>query len=65
MSKREKVTISVDADLLETIRTEAEAAGLGVSEWLASAAQREANRAAAHRTLVQWEREHGPLSDPA
>jgi hypothetical protein len=64
-----KLSISVPADVEETIKAAAADEGKPVSAWLAEAATEKARaaalhaagRAAARELIAEYEREHGPL----
>jgi len=64
-----KLSISVPAEVEETIRAAAADAGKPVSTWLAEAATEKARaaalhaagRAAAREMVAEYEKEHGPL----
>ncbi len=64
-----KLSISVPAEVEETIKAAAAEEGVPVSAWLAKAATEKARatalhaagRAAARELLADYEREHGPL----
>ncbi len=64
-----KLSISVPADVEETIKAAAAAEGKPVSAWLAeaatekahAAAQHAAARAAARELVAEYETEHGPI----
>jgi hypothetical protein len=57
----DKMSISLDADLGESVREAARRAGLGLSSWLADAAGAKLRAEALGAFLDNWEREHGPL----
>lgn len=64
-----KLSISVPAEVEETIKAAAAGEGMAVSAWLAEAATEKARaaalhaagRAAARELVAEYEREHGPL----
>jgi hypothetical protein len=64
-----KLSISVPADVEETIKAAAAEEGKPVSTWLAeaatekarAAARHAAGRAGAHELVAEYESEHGPL----
>lgn len=53
---KERLTVSVNPDIATEIRTEAERAGISLSEWVERAAHREATRAAYARAHAERER---------
>jgi post-segregation antitoxin (ccd killing protein) len=55
------VTVSVESDLLEQIRAEAEAAGISVSAWMARAARAFARKDRARRHQA-WLRENADVA---
>jgi hypothetical protein len=61
--KVDKMSISFDADLGESVREAARRAGSGLSSWLADAAAAKLRAEALAGFLDEWEREHGRLTD--
>jgi hypothetical protein len=60
--KVDKMSVSFDADLGQSIRTSARRAGSGLSGWLADAAAEKLRREAFDEFLHAWETEHGPIT---
>ena len=60
--KVDKMSISFEADLGESVREAARRAGQGLSSWLAAAAAAKLRAEALATFLDEWEREHGPLT---
>jgi hypothetical protein len=60
--KVDKMSISFEADLGESVREAARRAGTGLSSWLADAAAAKLRAEALAGFLDEWEREHGPLT---
>jgi hypothetical protein len=59
---RDKMSISLKADLGDAVRDAARRAGKGLSSWLAEAAEVKLRAEALEQFLADWEREHGPLT---
>jgi hypothetical protein len=59
----EKVSVSFDLELGESIRVSAASAGQSVSAWLAEAARDRLRLEALAQAVTAWEQEHGPLTD--
>jgi hypothetical protein len=59
----EKFAVSFDLDLAAQVRAKAEAEGESLSGWLADAATRKLQRAAARAVLADHEAEHGQITD--
>ena len=60
--KVDKMSISFDADLGESVRAAAQRAGIGLSSWLADAAAAKLRAEALAEFLNGWEEQHGPLT---
>jgi hypothetical protein len=61
--KVDKMSISMDAELGDEVRSAARRAGVGLSAWLADAAAAKLRAEALSEFLDQWEREHGPFTE--
>jgi len=59
----ERVTISLEAELAETVREAAEADAQNLSAWLADAARRRLVSRGLRDVLAEWEAEHGAFSE--
>lgn len=59
----ERLTISIDAELAALVRAAAESERGNVSSWLAAAAQRRLESQGLRTVIVDWEAEHGAISD--
>ncbi|MGH9057146.1 MAG: hypothetical protein ACRDYY_14985 [Acidimicrobiales bacterium] len=59
----EKMSVSFDLELGESIRASANEAQLSVSAWLAAAARDRLRLEALGQAITSWEEEFGPLSD--
>lgn len=60
--KVDKMSISFDPTLGDSIRTSAKRAGRGLSRWMAEAAVEKLRREAFDQFLADWEAEHGKLT---
>ena len=60
--KVDKMSVSFEAGLGDEIRRAAQAAGVGLSSWLAQAAGARLRAEALREFLDAWEREHGVLT---
>lgn len=60
----EKLSISLEADLVTGVRAAAAAEGVTISNWLADAAEVKVRRYALRAALAEWDAEFGVL-DPA
>lgn len=60
--KVEKLSVSMDRQLGESIHAAAEREGLSVSAWLARAAAAELRRLALADFLSDWQRKHGKIT---
>jgi len=60
--KVDKISISLEAELSDEVRAAAMKAGVGVSSWLAGAAEAKLRSEAFAEFLDTWEKEHGPLT---
>ncbi|MQA01022.1 MAG: hypothetical protein GEU80_17190 [Dehalococcoidia bacterium] len=60
--KVDKMSISLDAELGDEVRTAARKAGKGISSWLADAAAAKLRAEALDEWLDEWQREHGPIT---
>jgi hypothetical protein len=58
-----RLSISVPAEVEESIRTAADMAGLPVSTWIAQVAIRAARIEDGRRAVREYEAEHGPLPE--
>jgi Arc/MetJ-type ribon-helix-helix transcriptional regulator len=68
MTSKERLSASVDADLLEAGREAVADGRYGtLSEWVNDALRRQAEHdttlAALHEFVAEWEAEHGPITD--
>lgn len=64
MAKR-KITVTVDADLVEELRAGEEAMSAVVNQALATHFERRARQAALGDLLAEWESRLGPIAEPA
>ena len=60
--KVDRITISLEPELGDEVRTAANKAGTGVSSWLAEAAAAKLRAEALAQFLDSWEQAHGPLT---
>jgi hypothetical protein len=60
--KVDKISISLEAELGDEVRTAALKAGIGVSAWLAGAAAAKLRAEALAEFIDAWERKHGPVT---
>ncbi len=60
--KVDKMSISLEADLGDEVRSAAKKAGIGVSTWLAQAARAKLRSEALRDYLASWERRHGRIT---
>ena len=60
--KVDKLSVSFDPDLGDSVRDAARRAGTGLSAWLAGAAAAKLRSEALGDFLRDWESEHGPLT---
>jgi len=58
----EKLSISMDAEVAQAIREEAQAEDLTVSRWIAEAAQARLRKTALKRYLDEYQAEHGAFT---
>ena len=59
----ERLTISLEAELVESVRQAAEVDAQNLSAWLADAARRRLASRGLRDVLADWEAEHGPFSE--
>ncbi len=59
----EKLSVSLDADLVERGREAAEEAGLSFSAWVAQGMARQLKIRDGLRAMEQWQEEFGPFTD--
>jgi predicted transcriptional regulator len=57
-----KVTITLDEDLVEAMAVAAQEAGVPLSRFIASAAEREMRRRIGLAAVAEWEAEHGAFT---
>lgn len=57
-----KVTITLEADLLEALSSEARDEGVPLSRLIASAAEWDLRRRIAEKEMANWEAEHGAVT---
>lgn len=60
--KVDKMSISLNAELGDQVREAARKAGVGLSAWLARAAEARLRSEALEEFLTEWEREHGAIT---
>ena len=60
-----RLSISLAAEVEESVREAAAEAGLSVSAWLARAAERAAKLEAGRRAVAEFEAENGPIPQEA
>jgi type IV secretory pathway TrbF-like protein len=58
-----KVSVTLDADVLERVRDVARWRGMSLSAWLSEAAERTAKVDEGRRAVEEWEEENGPFSE--
>jgi hypothetical protein len=58
-----KVSVTLDADVLEEAREAARLRGMSLSAWLSDAAHRTARIEDGRRAVKEWEEENGPISE--
>jgi hypothetical protein len=61
--KSEKLSISLEADLAETIRASATKTGVSVSSWISDASAQKARQLALREALDEYAKEFGSLSE--
>lgn len=61
--KSEKLSISLEAELAETIRTSATKTGVSVSSWISDASEQKARQLALREALDEYAKEFGILSE--
>lgn len=61
--KVDKMSISLDPDLGDEVRSAARESGKPLSAWIAEAAAAKLRSEALSKLLEEWQNEHGPLSD--
>ncbi len=61
--KVDKLSVSFPPELGDDVRTAAEREGVGVSHWLAAAAQSRLADEAFDRFIADWEAEQGPFTE--
>lgn len=59
----EKLSVSLDADLVERGREAAEEAGLSFSAWVAQGMKRQLKIRDGIRAMEQWQEEFGPFTE--
>lgn len=59
----ERLTVSLDAELAEAVRTAAVADSMNVSAWLADAASRQLARRGLSDVVAEWEADHGAFTE--
>ena len=56
------MSVSLEATLGDQVRAAARKAGMGISSWLAEAAQDKLRAEALREYLDDWQKEHGPFT---